>query len=102
MQDGAPIHRSKSTRRWLRLKKVQMFYDDYWPPQSPDLNPIENVWALCVQAMQGQLYNSRAELYAAAQKAFHDIPDQAIVHLYDSIPRRLSAVIDVHGGHTKY
>jgi len=41
MQDGAPCHTSKSTMKFLDQHKICLLYD--WPPQSPDLNVIENI-----------------------------------------------------------
>ena len=41
MEDGAPVHRSKASKAWREsrsLKKLE------WPANSPDLNPIGNLW----------------------------------------------------------
>ena len=42
MQDNDPKHVSKSTKEFMLKNDV-----NHWPtpPESPDLNPIENVWA---------------------------------------------------------
>jgi transposase len=42
MHDNAASHRADSTRELLRENKVKIIKH---PPYSPDLNPIEHVWA---------------------------------------------------------
>ena len=59
-QNGATPHTAKSTKAFLKAKKIKILED--WPPNSPDLNPIENLWAVMKQ-----------EVARSAPKNVHDL-----------------------------
>ena len=44
MQDNCPAHKCKYAMKWFENQKDITLIN--WPPKSPDLNPIETVWAL--------------------------------------------------------
>ena len=58
VQDGAPGNRSASTQKYLDSKFVCVMND--WPPQSPDLNIIENMWSI-LRGKVGKRYSRNAD-----------------------------------------
>ncbi|KAJ0391675.1 hypothetical protein P43SY_011205 [Pythium insidiosum] len=72
-QDNAPIHTSAETRAFLAEQGVQLME---WPARSPDLNPIENLWAILSRKMyeNGRLYDSVSELREAIILAWKALP----------------------------
>lgn len=99
-QDGAPAHTAQSVVQWLRDCKVPFIED--WPGNSPDINPIENLWAIVKKDLQGKDVSSIPRLEAAIQESWNNIPATTVHNLALSLPRRLCSVIKKKGGPTKY
>ena len=51
-QDGARAHTSKATIAWLDANIKHYIPLEDWPPNSPDLSPIENVWSIMATAVK--------------------------------------------------
>ena len=50
-QDGAPAHTARSAQEWLRANCPDFVAKDQWPPNSPDLNPLDyHVWGAMLEA----------------------------------------------------
>lgn len=73
-----------------------------WPAQSPDLNPIENLWHMVKQEVRRRSPSSLLELESVVKDAWSSIPPEEIQNLVASMPRRVKACIEAKGGHTKY
>lgn len=98
--DGAPSHRSLSTQAFLANKKVCYISD--WPPQSPDINVIENMWSELKRRVSSNNVKTLDELWEVCCREWHSIPNEYIKKLYNSIPNRLLCIRNNKGGNTSY
>jgi len=100
MQDGAPCHRARSTLKALQEMGIRVLQD--WPAQSPDLNPIENLWGTMQEKLYERDLTTVDELWAALQEEWDKLTLQDIRPYIDSMPRRLKQVIERNGNHVDY
>ena len=99
VQDNAPCHRAHLVTDWMSAHNIVLLP---WPPYSPDLNPIENLWAAMKSRVQGKEFPTKDALWLQLQSLWNSFSPN-FVHLYvDSMPRRISAVIAAKGGSTIY
>ncbi len=73
-----------------------------WPANSPDLNPIENLWGIVKRTMTDTRPNNADDLKAAIKAIWASITPELCHRLIASMPRRADAVIHAKGGPTKY
>ena len=73
-----------------------------WPAQSPDLNPIENLWSELKKCVRKTGATNLTDLYEFSQEEWKKIPVEYCERLVDSYPARLAGVIKAEGGATKY
>ena len=102
IQDGAPIHRAKLTKKWLEDNKISSID---WPAQSPDLNPIENIWQQLKSALEKRVprAKTKAELLIALQEEWAKLGEKnTLDNLIKSMPKRVRLVIHSNGMPTKY
>ncbi|KAG1925100.1 hypothetical protein F2P79_025761 [Pimephales promelas] len=102
-QDNAPCHKAGIISDWF-LEHDNEFAVLKWPPQSPDLNPIEHLWDVVereIRIMDVQPTNLR-QLCDAIMSIWTKLPEECFQHLVESMPRRIEAVLKAKGGPTRY
>jgi transposase len=101
MQDNAPCHTAKPVKAFLERKKVE-FID--WPPYSPDLNPIENIWNWMKHVLETEyeVCNSAEEIETRFFEIWGRISPEMCAQYCSNYENRLLAVIEAKGGYTKY
>ena len=73
-----------------------------WPGNSPDLNPIENLWAKLQTAVNEREPKDVSALKRAINKEWSKMDNSFVARYIMSMPRRLDAVRNSNGMHTKY
>ena len=72
MQDGASIHTAKGTADFFEKHEVPLMKGH--PPNSPDLNPIENVWKLLNDRLRRHKIHTKKALFKVAQQEWRRFP----------------------------
>lgn len=97
--DNDPKHTSKLVKEWLEQQKIPVLK---WPAQSPDLNPIENLWEILDQSLPDRKVKNSNELFTMLSKAWSEMDPSIINNLVNSMPKRMADVIKAKGYYTKY
>lgn len=101
MQDGAPCHTARRISKYLDYKKVNVLD---WPGNSPDMTPIGNVWDYLKKEVAKSAPTTKSQLIEILNSTWHNNPNinQMIQNCINSMPRRITALLEAKGKHTKY
>ena len=73
-----------------------------WPANSPDLNPIENVWRLLKWRVGKRFPHTDEEVRRYIIEEWAKLMKEDFIKYIESMPERCRAVIEASGGHTKW
>ena len=77
---------------------------DRWPLQSPDLNPIENIWAYLRNRLDEResKISTLSDLERVLKEEWYRLTPEYMNNLVGSMNKRCQSVAKANGGHTKY
>lgn len=99
IEDGSPVHDSPACDDAKRHMRFALH-----PPYSPDLNPIEHVWAELKRRMNliPRLPYNKDKLFEVAVAIWDEIEQDFIDKVVDTMPQRINEVLANKGGHTRW
>ena len=100
-QYNAPCHTSKLVKAFLEQQAISLFS---WPPRSPDLSPIENVWAVLKRKVHALKPSSLPDLHQTIITTWHEDPEVTLACKsgYASMVERVKACKKSCGGYIPY
>lgn len=103
LADRSPIHTAKVAQRWLAANVPEVVGPKQWPAHSPDLNPIENAWALIKTRVASLQPTNLDQLTMAVRRSWNEVmtPEYRQT-LAASMRARITRCWANNGGSTKY
>ena len=93
------FHTTPDTVTYLHEKGITLID---WPPWSPDLNPIENLWNVIKTRVYARFPQSIEEMEQLIREEHAAIDLNFISHICHSMPRRLQLLLDNSGHKISY
>lgn len=99
MHDNDPKHTSKVCKEYLKLQEnCRNLSVMIWPPQSPDINPIELLWDEVDRRVRTKCPTSKTEMWNCLSSEWNNIQPEILENLIARMPRIVKAVIAAKGG----
>jgi transposase len=100
VQDNDPKHTSGLVKEVLDKKAPNRLKD--WPSNSPDFNPIEDVWSMMEHDLEQKTPKTIQALRKTLTKSWENLDMKNVMASIESLPRRLEQCIELKGQRTSY
>jgi len=102
-QDSAPAHWARETIELLSRMTPTFIEPEMWPPNSPDLNPVDySIWSVVEERIYQQRIQNTDELRQRLEAALKDLEQHIVDTSIDQWRRCLTACIRAKGGHIEH
>jgi hypothetical protein len=104
-QDGTPAHTAALAQNWLEQNCVEFINKDEWPPNSPDIYPLDyQVWGAMLKMYQYYTPTpmNTDELKNVLQAIWTVLPQEPVNKAVLAFRKRLRSCIEADGRHFKH
>ena len=102
-QDNAPAHRARDTVEFVKREVPSFITPDLWPPNSPDLNPVDyKIWGIMQQRVYEMKITDITALREWLVRTWNSMEQSVIDASIDQWRIRLKACTDANGGHFEH
>lgn len=98
-QDGSGVHRADDVADYLEENMPQKLD---WPPYSPDLSPIENVWGWLKGQVAKDLPQNIDALKKSIRNHWNSVTPEFLAPYFESMPKRMAMLIENDGKKIRY
>ena len=98
-QDGATCHTAKKSKTFLSASGVTVLT---WPANSPDLNPIENIWSILKHEVEIRGVKTKEELINAVEEEWKRLDQEIIKKTIETMRKRIEQVVERGGKKCDY
>ena len=102
-QDSAPAHRARDTVAFLARETPQFIGPELWPPNSPDLNPVDyKVWGVMQERVYRTPIRDVDDLKQRLIDTWSGMQQSVVDEAVDQWRRRLKACVKAKGRHFEH